>query len=145
MAPISRSSVFVGKMLGGSTDAVIQGSFVFSFLVGINMNIEAFLYSLPIMVLITFGLVSIGLILASFMESLESFGVIQTFVNLPLFFLSGSIFPLDHVRGGLESTLSIRNQSSCCGPIRCDDDCCWHCCLWPKKIICLMYLERLLF
>jgi len=63
------------------------------------MNIEAFLYSLPIMVLITFGLVSIGLILASFMESLESFGVIQTFVNLPLFFLSGSIFPLDHVRG----------------------------------------------
>jgi ABC-2 type transport system permease protein len=86
-------------MLGGSTDAVIQGSFVFvfSFLVGISMDIEAFLSSLPIMVLITFGLVSIGLIIASFIESLESFGVIQTFVNLPLFFLSGSLFPLDHV------------------------------------------------
>jgi len=99
VAPISRSSVFVGKMLGGSTDAVIQGSFVFvfSFLVGISMDIEAFLSSLPIMVLITFGLVSIGLIIASFIESLESFGVIQTFVNLPLFFLSGSLFPLDHV------------------------------------------------
>jgi ABC-2 type transport system permease protein len=96
VAPISRVSVFVGKMLGGSTDAVIQGSFVFvfSFLVSIHVRIDTFLISLPIMLLITFGLVSIGLTIASLMESLESFGVIQTFVNLPLFFLSGALFPL---------------------------------------------------
>lgn len=96
VAPISRVSVFVGKMLGGSTDAVIQGGFVFlfSFLVSIRMSIDVFLLSLPIMLLITFGMVSIGLTLASLMESLESFGVIQTFVNLPLFFLSGALFPL---------------------------------------------------
>ena len=99
VAPVSRISVFVGKMLGGSTDAVIQGSFVFvfSFIVGIRMNIGAFLLSLPIMALITFGMVSVGLTLASLMESLESFGVIQTFVNLPLFFLSGALFPLAFV------------------------------------------------
>ena len=99
VAPISRVSVFVGKMLGGSTDAVIQGSFVFvfSFIVGINPNPVAFLLCIPIMVLITFGMVSIGLTLASLMESLESFGVIQTFVNLPLFFLSGALFPLAFV------------------------------------------------
>jgi ABC-2 type transport system permease protein len=96
VAPISRVSVFVGKMLGGSTDAVIQGSFVFlfSFLVAIHVGIDTFLISLPIMLLITFGMVSIGLALASVMESLEGFGVIQTFVNLPLFFLSGALFPL---------------------------------------------------
>ncbi len=96
VAPISRVSVFVGKMLGGSTDAVIQGSFVFvfSFLVAIHVGIDTFLISLPIMLLITFGMVSVGLTLASLMESLESFGVIQTFVNLPLFFLSGALFPL---------------------------------------------------
>jgi ABC-2 type transport system permease protein len=96
VAPISRVSVFVGKMLGGSTDAVIQGSFVFvfSFLVAIHVGIDTFLISLPIMLLITFGMVSVGLTLASVMESLESFGVIQTFVNLPLFFLSGALFPL---------------------------------------------------
>jgi len=96
VAPISRVSVFVGKMLGGSTDAVIQGSFVFvfSFLVAIHVDIKTFLLSLPIMLLITFGMVSIGLTIASLMESLESFGVIQTFVNLPLFFLSGALFPL---------------------------------------------------
>ena len=49
------------------------------------------------MILITFGLVSVGLTIASRMESLESFGVIQTFVNLPLFFLSGALFPLTRV------------------------------------------------
>jgi ABC-2 type transport system permease protein len=46
------------------------------------------------MVLITFGLVSIGLTIASFIGTLESFGAIQTFINLPLFFLSGALFPL---------------------------------------------------
>jgi ABC-2 type transport system permease protein len=104
VAPISRVSVFVGKMLGGSTDAVIQGSFVFvfSFLVGVRVGIETFLISLPIMLLITFGMVSIGLTIASLMESLESFGVIQTFVNLPLFFLSGALFPLSFFPRWLE-------------------------------------------
>ncbi len=99
VAPISRLSVFIGKMIGGSTDAVIQGSFVFvfSFIVGVRVSVETFLLSLPVMILITFGMVSIGLTLASLMESLESFGVIQTFVNLPLFFLSGALFPLTYV------------------------------------------------
>jgi ABC-2 type transport system permease protein len=46
------------------------------------------------MLLITFGLVSLGLIIASFIGSLENFGAIQTFVNLPLFFLSGALFPI---------------------------------------------------
>jgi ABC-2 type transport system permease protein len=98
VAPISRGSVFVGKMLGGSTDAVIQGSFVFvfSFIVAVNVGFETYLLSIPVMLLITFGMVSIGLTLASLMESLESFGVIQTFVNLPLFFLSGALFPLSN-------------------------------------------------
>ena len=86
-------------MLGAATDAIIQGSIVFllSFIVGIAADIQTYLSCLPIMMLITFGLVSVGLTLASRMESLESFGVIQTFVNLPLFFLSGALFPLTRV------------------------------------------------
>ena len=61
------------------------------------MGLGDFLLSLPVMILITFGMVSVGLALASLMESLESFGLIQTFVNLPLLFLSGALFPLEHV------------------------------------------------
>ena len=96
VSPISRFSIFMGKMLGDSTSAFIQGIIVFfvGIALGISIDPLSFLYALPIMVLITFGLVSVGLTIASFMGSLESFGAIQTFINLPLFFLSGALFPL---------------------------------------------------
>ena len=96
VAPISRVSIFLGKMFGDSTNAVIQGIIVFLLgtLLGIRLNIFIFLEVLPVMLLITVGLVSIGLTIASFIGSLESFGVIQSFINLPLFFLSGALFPI---------------------------------------------------
>jgi len=96
VSPVSRFTIFLGKMFGDSTDALIQGTIVFAFgaLLGITFDPIAFLICLPIMLLITFGLVSVGLTIASFMGSLESFGAIQTFINLPLFFSSGALFPL---------------------------------------------------
>jgi ABC-2 type transport system permease protein len=99
VAPISGISVFLGKMFGDSTDAVIQGVliFVLGVLLGIRLNAIMFLEMLPIMLLTTFGLVSLGLTIASFIENLESFGAIQSFVNLPLFFLSGALFPVNGV------------------------------------------------
>ncbi|MCL2173142.1 MAG: ABC transporter permease [Nitrososphaerota archaeon] len=95
VAPVSRFSIFMGKMLGDSTAALLQGVivFVFGFLIGIPFNPLTLLAALPLMLLITVGLVSIGLIIASFIGSLENFGAIQTFINLPLFFLSGALFP----------------------------------------------------
>jgi ABC-2 type transport system permease protein len=95
VAPISRVSIFLGKMIGDSTDALIQGTIVFflGILLGIKIDPITFLACIPVMLLITFGLVSIGLTIASFMGSLESFGAIQSFINLPLFFLSGALFP----------------------------------------------------
>ncbi len=96
VSPVSRFTIFLGKMVGDSTDALLQGIIVFTIglALGIPINPITFLYALPIMLLITFGLVSIGLVIASFMGNLEGFGAIQTFVNLPLFFLSGALFPL---------------------------------------------------
>ena len=96
VAPISRFSLFLGKMFGDSTDAIVQGILVFpiALALGINFSLTAFLVALPIMLLITIGLVSVGLVIASFMGSLESFGAIQSFINLPLFFLSGALFPV---------------------------------------------------
>jgi ABC-2 type transport system permease protein len=96
VSPISRFSIFLGKMFGDSSSAFLQGIIVFfvGIALGISIDPLTFLYALPIMILITFGLVSIGLTIASFMSNLESFGAIQTFINLPLFFLSGALFPL---------------------------------------------------
>jgi ABC-2 type transport system permease protein len=96
VAPVSRFTIFIGKMFGDSTAALLQGVivFAFGFILGIPFNPLTLLAALPVMLLITFGLVSVGLILASFMGSLENFGAIQTFINLPLFFLSGALFPI---------------------------------------------------
>lgn len=111
VAPVSRVSIFLGKMFGDSTDAVFQGIMVFviGILLGIKIDPITFLLALPIMLLITFGLVSIGLTIASFMGSLESFGVIQSFINLPLFFLSGAIFPLRET--GIPNWLQIASNA----------------------------------
>jgi ABC-2 type transport system permease protein len=94
VAPVSRFSIFIGKMVGDSTDALIQGVIVLflGLALGIGVDPIKFLACVPVMLLITFGLVSIGLTIASFMGSLESFGAIQSFINLPLFFLSGALF-----------------------------------------------------
>jgi ABC-2 type transport system permease protein len=94
VAPVSRFSIFIGKMVGDSTDALIQGVIVLflGLALGIGVDPFTFLACVPVMLLITFGLVSIGLTIASFMGSLESFGAIQSFINLPLFFLSGALF-----------------------------------------------------
>jgi len=104
VAPVSRVSIFLGKMIGDSTDALIQGVIVMvlGLLLGINIDPMIFLASLPIMLLITFGLVSIGLTIASFMGNLESFGAIQSFINLPLFFLSGALFQVQSLPGWMQ-------------------------------------------
>jgi len=104
VSPISRTCIFLGKMLGVSTDVMIQGIiiFPFAFLIGIRTDLYIFLKALPIMLLVTFGLVCIGLTFASLMKSFEGFGLIQTFINLPMFFLSGALFPLANVPAWLQ-------------------------------------------
>jgi len=109
VAPISRFSIFLGKMFGDSTDALIQGTIVILLGLALGMQIDpvSFLTCLPVMLLITFGLVSIGLTIASFMGSLESFGAIQSFINLPLFFLSGALFPIQNLPDWMQTASKV--------------------------------------
>src|SRR5512136_2269 len=109
VAPVSRISIFLGKMVGDSTDALIQGIIVIflGLLLGIGLDTITFLACLPVMLLITFGLVSIGLTIASFMGSLESFGAIQSFINLPLFFLSGALFQVQGLPDWMQTVAKL--------------------------------------
>jgi ABC-2 type transport system permease protein len=83
-------------MLGVGTSAIVQGIIVLvlGFLIGIPLTVPMIAEALPMMILIAIGLVCIGLIIASILNSLENFGAIVTFVNMPMFFLSGSLFPV---------------------------------------------------
>ncbi len=99
VAPIGRISIFAGKMFGVGTAAMFQGIIVIilGFIIGIPLTLIAVGSAIPLMILITIGLTCIGLIIASLMSSLESFGTIVTFVNMPMFFLSGALFPVTNL------------------------------------------------
>lgn len=97
VAPVSRTSIFLGKALGGSSSALISATVILLMapLFGVALSPLLFLESILMMFLVSLGFVSLGLIIASFMDSFEGFGMIMNFIVLPLFFLSGAIFPLD--------------------------------------------------
>jgi len=106
VAPLRRTSIFVGKILGGATDTLLQIlillSIGFVFMVsgimpGLHLNVFSVLVSLAFLLVTTVGLVSIGLILGSQMESPEGFQLIISFLIFPLFFLSGALFPINNL------------------------------------------------
>jgi ABC-2 type transport system permease protein len=105
VAPISRPSIVFGKALGISTTALIQGVFllILSFVVGIQMTPTIFLMSTVVILLIALGLAGLGLLIASFTDSMEGFNLILSFIVLPIFLLSGALFPV----GGLPSWLKF--------------------------------------
>lgn len=96
VAPVSRTSIVIGKALGSGTSALIQGTILLplSFLVGIHLSPLSFLILIPTMILISIGLVCIGLLIASVITSMEGFNFIMSLVIMPMFFISGALFPL---------------------------------------------------
>ena len=99
VAPLSRTSIFVGKVLGGCTDSMIQAfvMLLISFAVGVYISPLTFLLALFILFLLALSLVSVGLILGSLMESPEGFNMVVSFLVFPLFFFSGALYPLDNL------------------------------------------------
>jgi ABC-2 type transport system permease protein len=97
VAPLSRTTIFVGKVLGGCTDAMLQAFIVLllSFVLGVRLSPASFLLALLILFLLALSLVSTGLIIGSLMESPEGFNMIVSFLVFPLFFFSGALFPLE--------------------------------------------------
>ncbi|MFH1259723.1 MAG: ABC transporter permease [Elusimicrobiota bacterium] len=97
VAPPSRTTIFIGKMLGGITDALLQ-AYILLF-IGIFIHIpftpKSFALSMLMLFILAAGLVSLGLIIGSFMESMEGYGLISSFIIYPLFLLSGALYPLD--------------------------------------------------
>lgn len=96
VAPVSRISIFLGKVLGGCTDVMLQIAvlFLFSFLFP-AVNLWGIPQALLLLFITSVALVSMGLALGSLLESLEGFQVISAFLVFPLFFLSGALFPID--------------------------------------------------
>jgi ABC-2 type transport system permease protein len=99
VAPLSRLTIFAGKMLGGCTDALIQGGLMLSFgvILGISYSVQMVALTMIFMLVLASAVVSIGLVIGSFMESPEGFNLIVSFLVFPLFFLSGALFPINNL------------------------------------------------
>ena len=105
-APVSRFSIILGKTLGGATVALIQGIIVFilTLIIGFKIThywllIIAFLFVFLVSLLFT----SLGTTIASMLEDMQGFQLIMNFLVMPIFFLSGALFPLT----GLPKALKI--------------------------------------
>lgn len=97
VAPVSRLEIMVGRTLGGATVACVQGLIVLClcFAAGFRLGDLSLLpAAFVFMFLIALFVTAIGTAIASVMEDMQAFPLIINFLVMPLFFLSGSLFPL---------------------------------------------------
>lgn len=97
VAPMPRSLVLLGKVLGGTTVAMVHGFIVLLFAQFVDVEIFAadLLAATGTIFLLAFCLTSFGVVIANQVRSFEGFGVFSNAVILPLFFTSSAVFPID--------------------------------------------------
>lgn len=97
VSPISRVSISIGKILGGSTIAMIQGLLMFIFVpfIGISISLTSVLALIPVMFLVAFAISSIGMLIASLLNTAQGFQMVVQILIFPMLFLSGALFPLN--------------------------------------------------
>src|SRR5690242_13326453 len=96
VAPVHRSGIVLGKVLGGTTLSAIQGLLflVFAPVIGIRIGIEQFLIVALVVFLTAFALTALGFAIAWRMESAQGFHAIINLFLIPLWLLSGALFPV---------------------------------------------------
>ncbi len=97
VAPVSRTSIVIGKSLGGATTAVTQGLLMMGLAILMGASVEP--ANLPLVVVLmaltSMAFVSLGVAIGSVLEDMHGFQLIMNFLVMPMFFLSGALFPLD--------------------------------------------------
>jgi len=104
VAPVSRHAIVLGKVLGGTLLATGQG-FLFLILaplVGYHFTILTFILSVILMAVISFALTALGFCIAWRMSSTQGFHAIMNLFLMPMWFLSGALFPPQGAWWGLK-------------------------------------------
>ena len=109
VSPLSRSSIFLGKVLGGVTISLVESVIVLilGYLLGMENSPAVMLTALAVVAVASAGLTALGLTVGSFMESPEGFQLLSSLVLFPLFFLSGALFPISNLSGPLGLIASV--------------------------------------
>ncbi len=110
VAPVPRIQIMLGRTLGAATVAVIQGLLVavVAFIAGFRVtNIRAVPVALLFMALIACLFAALGTAIGSVLQNIQGFQLIMNFLVLPIFFLSGALFPLNNLPSVLATITSI--------------------------------------
>lgn len=109
VAPVPRLAVVLGKVLGGSILAFGQ-AFIFLLLaptVGIHPTVLGFLAALLMLAILSFGLTALGFCIAWRMSSTQGFHAIMNLFLMPMWFLSGALFPPSGAAGVVRAVMEI--------------------------------------
>jgi ABC-2 type transport system permease protein len=105
VAPVSRSAIVIGKCLGGATVATFQGIIILA-LAGaahVPYNPLLFLTVIGELLLLSFTLTAFGVMMAARIKQMQAFMALTQMLVMPLFFLSGALYPLN----GLPAWLAV--------------------------------------
>jgi ABC-2 type transport system permease protein len=120
VAPVSRGAIVIGKCLGGATVATIQGGvmLVFAGAVGIPYS-PVLLFELVLMLLVlSFTLTALGVVIAARMKNIQTFFAMTQIFLLPMFFLSGALYPLTGLPGWLHFLTRLDPMTYAVDPMR---------------------------
>jgi len=95
VAPVPRTSIVIGKGLAGTTLSLVQGCIIILLapLVHVRIPLINIIPLIVVLAVMSFGLTGIGIVIAARMTSFQGFGTIMNFIIMPMWFLSGALFP----------------------------------------------------
>jgi ABC-2 type transport system permease protein len=107
IAPIPRSAFVLAKLLGGTTLAVIQGVLFMLLAPLVGLSFSAIPAALGMLALVAFGLTALGYLIAWKMESTQGFHAIMNLFLIPMWLLSGSVFPASGAPEWLKAVIAV--------------------------------------
>jgi ABC-2 type transport system permease protein len=120
VAPVRRSAIIIGKALGGATTGMFQGVTVLAVggIIGIPYSFEMILVLLGELAILSFAITSIGVLVAVKIRSFQAFMALVQIIIMPMFFLSGALFPLRGLPTWLEALTAFDPLTYAVDPMR---------------------------
>ncbi len=103
VAPISRTSIVVGKAISGTAISVAQAVIIMVLIpfLGISITVLELIEVTALAVAVSFCITSLGILIAARLTSFDGFNIIMNFLVMPMFFLSGAMYPVASMPGVL--------------------------------------------
>ncbi len=109
VAPISRLSIIIGKAISGTAISVAQAVIILILtpFLGIRLSSLQFTEVVAVSMLVSFCITSIGILIAARLTSFDGFNIIMNFLVMPMFFLSGAMYPVSSMPQALRQLTHI--------------------------------------